>query len=296
MIAKSNFISLEYVFNVIQTIHLMRYKTMKKSQLLWLAMGMSLVLAAGCADKPLPVPPGTDSPTAGAEGGATGDKMAQDSVSGSGGLKEDSMASANTFSSGDGKGSGEGSHAGGTGDFLSGPVTGEGSKSGGLGDLGSGSGLSKGDSGANDFAGSGSAGGSGHNDFSGSGSGDASSQVARMLPFHTTEHLKDIFFSFDKSDLTDQSKDILRKNADWLKENPNARVEIQGHCDERGTNNYNLGLGERRAQSTKNYLVSQGVSQDRIFTISYGEEKPFCTERGENCWWQNRRGHFMVSQ
>jgi len=88
----------------------------------------------------------------------------------------------------------------------------------------------------------------------------------------------------------------LRRNASFLKANTSAVVEIQGHCDERGTNNYNVALGERRAHSTKMYLVSQGVSARRIHTISYGEERPFCFDSNAACWQKNRRAHFRVSK
>ena len=87
---------------------------------------------------------------------------------------------------------------------------------------------------------------------------------------------------------------ILDTNAAWLKSNPNHLVLIEGHADERGTNEYNLALGERRAKSTMNYLVSQGVQANRITIISYGEERPACTEKTEECWAKNRRAHFLV--
>jgi peptidoglycan-associated lipoprotein len=89
-------------------------------------------------------------------------------------------------------------------------------------------------------------------------------------------------------------KDVLRGNADWLKSNPSARIEVEGHCDERGTSEYNLALGARRSQTAKDYLVSLGISPERISTISYGEEIPVCTEHDENCWRQNRRARFVV--
>lgn len=119
---------------------------------------------------------------------------------------------------------------------------------------------------------------------------------ARLLPFQQTSDLNDIHFRFDKYDLDEASKRTLQKNAEWLKQNAGFKIEIQGHCDERGTNNYNLGLGERRANSTKKYLMALGVSEDRLFTISYGEERPFCFENSENCWLQNRRAHFLVAE
>ncbi|QPJ63952.1 MAG: peptidoglycan-associated lipoprotein Pal [Candidatus Nitrohelix vancouverensis] len=121
-------------------------------------------------------------------------------------------------------------------------------------------------------------------------------QEARLLPFKSTSNLGDVFFSYDKFDLDGKTKSVLDQNADYMKKHPNVQVEIQGHCDERGTNNYNIALGERRANAVKKYLMSKGVSGDRLHTISYGEEKPFCFESGENCWRENRRGHFMVSE
>ncbi len=120
-------------------------------------------------------------------------------------------------------------------------------------------------------------------------------QEARVLPFEDEKQLKDIHFEYDRDNLDSQTKTILRSNSEWLKQNPNARVEIQGHADERGSNNYNLGLGERRALQTKKYLISLGVDESRLYTISYGEEKPFCFQSNENCWWENRRAHFTVA-
>ena len=87
---------------------------------------------------------------------------------------------------------------------------------------------------------------------------------------------------------------ILDANATWLKTNSNMLVLVEGHCDERGTNEYNLALGERRAKAAMNYLVSQGVQASRITIISYGEERPACTEKTEACWAKNRRAHFLV--
>ena len=121
-------------------------------------------------------------------------------------------------------------------------------------------------------------------------------EEARLLNFEPTSQVEDVYFAFDSYDLDQKSKDRLRANAEWLKQNPNAKVEIQGHCDERGTNNYNLGLGERRALATKKFLASQGVDESRLHTISYGEEKPFCFQSDESCWWRNRRAHFMISE
>jgi peptidoglycan-associated lipoprotein len=111
--------------------------------------------------------------------------------------------------------------------------------------------------------------------------------------FAAVADLKDVFFDFDKYDIRSGDARTLDANAKWLKANDNL-VLIEGHCDERGTNEYNLALGERRAKSTMNYLVSQGVQANRITIISYGEERPQCTEHNEACWAKNRRSHFLV--
>jgi peptidoglycan-associated lipoprotein len=99
-----------------------------------------------------------------------------------------------------------------------------------------------------------------------------------------------VFFAYDKSDLNDQDRTTLQKQAAWLQHYPQVILSIEGHCDERGTREYNLALGARRAQSVKDYLVSLGVSGARLDTISYGKERPICTESNEACWAQNRRG------
>ena len=120
--------------------------------------------------------------------------------------------------------------------------------------------------------------------------------AARPAPaeFRADDNLKDIFFDFDKYDIRPGDTKVLDANASWLKSNANHLVLIEGHCDERGTNEYNLALGERRAKSTMNYLVSQGVQASRITIISYGEERPTCTQKTEECWAKNRRAHFLV--
>ena len=120
--------------------------------------------------------------------------------------------------------------------------------------------------------------------------------TARPTPseFAAIAELKDIHFDFDKYDIRPGDAKTLDSNAGWLKSNPNHLLLIEGHCDERGTNEYNLALGERRAKSTMNYLVSQGVQASRITIISYGEERPLCTEHTEECWAKNRRAHFLV--
>lgn len=108
--------------------------------------------------------------------------------------------------------------------------------------------------------------------------------------------LKDVFFDYDRYDLSADARTVLRANADWLKSNPNARVEIEGHCDDRGTNEYNLALGAKRAQSAREYLTTLGVAAGRLSTISYGEEIPVCREQEESCWRQNRRARFVILQ
>jgi peptidoglycan-associated lipoprotein len=115
----------------------------------------------------------------------------------------------------------------------------------------------------------------------------------RPSEFRETENLKDVYFDFDKYDIRAGDARILDTNAAWLKTNDNL-VLIEGHCDERGTNEYNLALGERRAKATMNYLVGQGVQANRITIISYGKERPTCTEHSEACWAKNRRSHFLV--
>jgi peptidoglycan-associated lipoprotein len=120
--------------------------------------------------------------------------------------------------------------------------------------------------------------------------------TARPSPkeFMAIPELKPIYFDFDKYDIRPGDAKVLDANAQWLKSNADQLVLIEGHCDERGTNEYNLALGERRAKSTMNYLVSQGVQASRITIISYGEERPVCTEHNEECWSKNRRAQFLV--
>ena len=120
--------------------------------------------------------------------------------------------------------------------------------------------------------------------------------TARPAPkeFVSIPELKDIHFDFDKYDIGPGDAKILDANAGWLKSKPDQLLLIEGHCDERGTNEYNLALGERRAKAAMNYLVSQGVQAGRITIISYGEERPACAEHRESCWSQNRRAHFLV--
>ncbi len=106
--------------------------------------------------------------------------------------------------------------------------------------------------------------------------------------------LRTIYFDFDRYDLSAEAREILKGNATWLKAHPAARVEIEGHCDERGTNEYNLGLGAKRSQAARDYLVTLGISAERIKTISYGEEIPVCRDQTEGCWQKNRNARFVV--
>ncbi len=106
--------------------------------------------------------------------------------------------------------------------------------------------------------------------------------------------LKDIHFDFDKYDIRPGDAEILKENAVLLKKYTNVKIQIEGHCDERGTNEYNLALGERRANSTKKYLISLGFSPDRISTISYGEERPLDPGHNEEAWAKNRRAHTII--
>jgi peptidoglycan-associated lipoprotein len=118
---------------------------------------------------------------------------------------------------------------------------------------------------------------------------------ARMSLEEANKQLTDVYFDLDKSDLKDDARAGLQKNADWMKKWTMTRVTIEGHCDSRGTTEYNLALGERRARIVRDYLVSLGVAGERVQAISKGKEAPFCTEENEACWSQNRRGHFVLT-
>ena len=107
---------------------------------------------------------------------------------------------------------------------------------------------------------------------------------------------EDILYEFDSASLSVDAQQILRRKADWLSENPRARVNIEGHCDERGTNEYNLALGDRRAFSAKSFLVDLGIDDSRLTTVSYGEEQPIDSRSAEDAWSQNRRAHFVITE
>jgi peptidoglycan-associated lipoprotein len=107
------------------------------------------------------------------------------------------------------------------------------------------------------------------------------------------KEVQDAYFDFNKADIRADAREALGKTANFLRSYPQIKVTIEGHCDERGSTEYNIALGDRRAIATKQYLVSLGISADRISTTSFGKEKPFCMESNEACWQQNRRGHFV---
>jgi peptidoglycan-associated lipoprotein len=114
--------------------------------------------------------------------------------------------------------------------------------------------------------------------------------------YRDVAELRDILFDFDKHAIRPDAARTLDASITWLKANPSAQLLIEGHCDERGTNAYNLVLGERRAKAAQEYLVARGVAADRITIISYGEERPACAASTEACWAQNRRDHFLAKQ
>jgi peptidoglycan-associated lipoprotein len=107
--------------------------------------------------------------------------------------------------------------------------------------------------------------------------------------------MDDVFFDLDKSEVRDDARPALQKDADWLKKWGTVQVSLEGHSDSRGTAEYNLGLGDRRANAVKTYLVSLGVPAGRITVVSKGKEQPFCNDENESCWQQNRRGHFVIT-
>ena len=111
-----------------------------------------------------------------------------------------------------------------------------------------------------------------------------------------SSNMKDVFYDYDSYDISAQYQQVLQADARFLQQHPNMKFTIEGHCDERGSTEYNLALGDNRANAAKQALVQLGISADRIRTISYGKEKPFCTESNESCWQQNRRAHFVYQR
>jgi peptidoglycan-associated lipoprotein len=121
-------------------------------------------------------------------------------------------------------------------------------------------------------------------------------EIFRKTPIgELQKNLGDVYFDLDESTIRDDARATLQKNADWMKKWPTTKVTIEGHCDERGSAEYNLGLGDRRANAVRDYLVSLGVAADRMVVVSKGKESPFCTESSESCWQQNRRGHVVLT-
>jgi len=230
-----------------------------------LALFAASVVLTGCPKKPAPQA-GTG------PGGGAGPTVAGGSGSGAGGA---------------------GTGAGGSG---SGGTMGSGPGAGGA--IGSGGGAGAGGTGASG-AGSTGAGGAGAGG-AGAGGAAATGTTIPSLPspkeFVESAALRDVYFDFDRYDVRAGDKGTLDENAKWLKSNQSALLLIEGHADERGTNEYNLALGERRAKATRDYLVSVGVDAGRITVISYGEERPTCTDKAEGCWAKNRRAHFLVKQ
>lgn len=110
------------------------------------------------------------------------------------------------------------------------------------------------------------------------------------------QSVKDIYFDYDKAEVSSSEQASVQADAAFLQQHANMHVTIEGHCDERGSTEYNLALGDNRASTVKNALVAAGVSADRIKTVSLGKEKPFCNESTEACWRQNRRGHFVLNK
>jgi peptidoglycan-associated lipoprotein len=108
------------------------------------------------------------------------------------------------------------------------------------------------------------------------------------------DRFEDIHFDYDKYDLRPDAKPVLEEVSSWLLKNKSAKILVEGHCDSRGTNEYNLALGDRRAKAVRDYFIALGIAPDRIEMLSYGEEKPICTEETEECWAKNRRAHLVV--
>lgn len=106
--------------------------------------------------------------------------------------------------------------------------------------------------------------------------------------------LRDVYFAYDSFSISEEGRQALSRNAEWMKSNPSVQLKIEGHCDERGTSAYNLVLGEKRAKAVRNYLVELGVAANHLAVVSYGKERPFCKEHAESCYAQNRRGHLVV--
>jgi len=120
--------------------------------------------------------------------------------------------------------------------------------------------------------------------------------ASKSLEQLNSEHpLGDAYFDLDSSQIRSDAQPVLQKDADWLKRWPSTKVTVEGHCDSRGSAEYNLALGNRRATAVRDYLTSLGIAADRVQVVSKGKEQPVCTEEAESCWQQNRRGHFLIT-
>ena len=226
---------------------------------------MLILFSAGCAKEPATMMALAPSP-----GGAAG-------------------ASASSSDEGGGQGGGVVGRGGGAQDVSGGGAQDAGG--GGRSDFAAGGGGAAGSSLARG------GGGAGASSVAQSGSG-AMVAAARPQPkeFSGVTGLQDIHFDFDKYALRPEDAQLLSANAEWLREHPRAVILIEGHCDDRGTNEYNLALGNHRAESALKYLIAQGVARSRMSALSYGEERPLCTEETEECWARNRRAHFLVKR
>jgi peptidoglycan-associated lipoprotein len=131
-----------------------------------------------------------------------------------------------------------------------------------------------------------------------SGAARPAEATAAPLPFDEMfrQSVRDAFFDYDKYDIRPDARDALARTAEFLRRYPEAKVTIEGHCDERGSLEYNLALGAERAEAAKKFLASLGIDASRMSTVSYGKERPFCNEHDEACWQQNRRGHFVSAK
>ena len=127
-----------------------------------------------------------------------------------------------------------------------------------------------------------------------SGAGRQLDEIRAEQAASTAAGLRDVFFGYDSWTVSDEGRQALTRDAEWMKSNPSALVKVEGHCDERGTSAYNLVLGEKRAKAARNYMVELGVSANRLSVVSYGKERPICNEHAEACYQQNRRGHLTV--
>jgi peptidoglycan-associated lipoprotein len=138
--------------------------------------------------------------------------------------------------------------------------------------------------------------GIGENGLGANGSGSLNQFQKGSLGAGGQGPLSDIHFDYNDYSIRAQDGEILKTNANWLTKNTGSRVQIEGHCDNRGSEEYNIALGAKRAQAAKDYLETLGIGADRMSTISYGKELPVCTEDTDECWAQNRRDHFVVQQ